>query len=109
MLAQGVPQRWIAESAYEYERQVADGERVKVGVNKYTDDSDVAPPLFEIDADSSASQIRRLDERLAVRDEAPVRETLGRLARRARGRDQQSCRRSWTARGPARRSARSPT
>ena len=79
MLAQGAPQRWIAESAYEYERQVADGERVKVGVNKYIDDSDVAPPLFEIDADSSASQIRRLDEHLTMRDEAPVRDTLGRL------------------------------
>jgi methylmalonyl-CoA mutase N-terminal domain/subunit len=79
MLAEGTPQRWIAESAYDYERQVADGERVKVGVNRYTDDSDVAPPLFEVDAAAGAEQVARLEKRLAARDGAAVGTTLAAL------------------------------
>ncbi|WP_326643890.1 methylmalonyl-CoA mutase family protein [Streptosporangium sp. NBC_01755] len=76
LLAQGIPQRWVAESAYAYERQIVSGERIKVGVNKYTDDSDIAPPLFEIDETAGDRQRRKLRDRLAARDEAAVRNSL---------------------------------
>ncbi|WP_432989726.1 acyl-CoA mutase large subunit family protein [Dactylosporangium sp. CA-233914] len=80
MLAQGVPQRWVAESAYTYERQVVDGERIKVGVNKYVDDSDVVPPLFEFDETAGDRQRQRLRDRLASRDAAAVAAALDALA-----------------------------
>ena len=38
-IERGVPQRWIAESAYRIEREIADGVRPKVGVNVYADDA----------------------------------------------------------------------
>ena len=38
-IERGVPQRWIAESAYRTEREIADGVRPKVGVNVYEDDA----------------------------------------------------------------------
>ena len=38
-IERGVPQRWIAESAYRIEREIADGVRPKVGVNVYEDDA----------------------------------------------------------------------
>ncbi|MGW3951075.1 acyl-CoA mutase large subunit family protein [Streptomyces sp. NPDC004752] len=79
MLAKGIPQRWVAESAYRYEREVQSGERIKVGVNKYVDDDEVAPPLFEIDATAADRQRERLAERLASRDENKVADALAAL------------------------------
>lgn len=72
MLAQGIPQRWVAESAYQYERDIQSGAKTKVGVNKYVDDDEVAPPLFEIDATAADRQRARLAKRLASRDQPEV-------------------------------------
>lgn len=69
MLADGVPQRWIAESAYRYEREVAAGTRIKVGVNKYTSEDTAVPQLFEVDESAGDRQRERLAARLARRDE----------------------------------------
>lgn len=76
MLAEGVPQRWVAESAYRYEREVLAGDRIKVGVNKYVEDDAVAPPLFEIDESAAGRQRDRLAHRLASRDVAQVAAAL---------------------------------
>ncbi|WP_148573538.1 acyl-CoA mutase large subunit family protein [Nocardioides caldifontis] len=79
MLAEGVPQRWIAESAYEYEREVASLERVRVGVNKYVEDDAVAPPLFEVDQEAAERQRAALRERLAARDDQLAKDALAAL------------------------------
>lgn len=79
MLAAGVPQRWVAESAYEYERQVASQERIRVGVNKYVDDDEVAPPLFEVDEDAAEKQRDQLRQRLERRDAMAVKSSLADL------------------------------
>ncbi|WGX97512.1 methylmalonyl-CoA mutase [Nocardioides sp. L-11A] len=79
LLAQGVPQRWVAESAYRYEQEVRSGERVKVGVNRYVDDDGVVPPLFEVDGASAARQRERLAGRLAERDGDAVAAALATL------------------------------
>ena len=47
----GTPQRWIAAEAYRRERAIADGTEVRVGVNRYVDDSEIPhePRLFTLD------------------------------------------------------------
>ncbi len=76
MLAAGVPQRWIAESAYRYERDVASGERIKVGVNKYVSDDTATPPLFELDETAADRQRQRLTACLARRDQQQAADAL---------------------------------
>ena len=85
-IEQGVPQRWIGESAYRIERDVADGTRPRVGVNVFTDeDEDVAPPeLFAHDPGMSERQVARTAARVAARDQdacAKALEAVGAVAR----------------------------
>ena len=85
-IEQGVPQRWIGESAYRIERDVADGTRPRVGVNVFTDeDEDVAPPeLFALDPGMSERQVARTAARVAARDQdacAKALEAVGAVAR----------------------------
>ena len=82
MISDGVPQRWIAETAYRLEREIADGRRIKVGVNTYADEADdeqLAPPVFKIDEGAAGRQVQRLREHLASRGAAQVDDTLRRL------------------------------
>jgi methylmalonyl-CoA mutase N-terminal domain/subunit len=77
LLAQGIPQRWIAESAYRYEQAIGAGDRVKVGVNRFTTDSGAPPPrLFESDDTAARRQRDRLTGRLARRDTAAAIQAL---------------------------------
>ena len=69
----GIPQRWIAESAYRAELALASGERPKVGVNVYadTDTGTGAAPLastFEVDPMAGERQAARTRARVAGRD-----------------------------------------
>ncbi len=70
-LEAGTPQRWIAEEAYRTERNIADGSRVRVGVNRYVDDSDTPdePRLFTLDPEIGERQIARTERRTATRDD----------------------------------------
>jgi methylmalonyl-CoA mutase N-terminal domain/subunit len=85
LLAEGVPQRWVAESAYDYEREILSGERVKVGVNRYVEDEEMTPRLFEVDETSGERQRARLRAHLADRDEAAAVVSLRRLREVLRG------------------------
>jgi methylmalonyl-CoA mutase N-terminal domain/subunit len=70
-IEQGLPQRWIAESAYRIEREIAQGVRPKVGVNVYVDGAGSeapTPELFHLDEGVVERQIRRTAERVAARD-----------------------------------------
>jgi len=48
-IEQGFIQDEIARSAYEYQRQIENGEKTIVGVNKFVLDKEVAVPGFRID------------------------------------------------------------
>jgi methylmalonyl-CoA mutase N-terminal domain/subunit len=81
-LEAGIPQAWIAESAYRIEREICSGVRPKVGVNIYEDDSDRSDlRLFRLDPDIGARQIRHLETHRQTRDRAQVAATLDTLAR----------------------------
>ncbi len=69
VLEAGTPQQWIAEEAYRTERNIADASRVRVGVNRYVDDSDTPdePRLFTLDPEIGERQIARTERRIADR------------------------------------------
>ena len=76
-LEQGVSQRWIAESAYRIEREIADGTRPRVGVNVYADPEGTSvelPELFEFDPAVVDRQVARTAERIGARDPRPCAE-----------------------------------
>jgi methylmalonyl-CoA mutase, N-terminal domain len=78
----GLPQRWIADSAYQIERDLAEGRRLKVGVNVHRDDT--ASPqlnLFEADASAAARQVERLRESVQTRDRAAHAAAMDQLRR----------------------------
>ena len=82
----GEPQRWIAAEAYRREREIGDGSEVRVGVNRYVDESEVPqePRLFTLDPQIGERQIARTKQRRANRDEGEARSALAALSRAVR-------------------------
>jgi methylmalonyl-CoA mutase N-terminal domain/subunit len=81
-IEQGVPQRWIAESAYRTERDLSQGIRPKVGVNVYADavGSEAAmPELFQLDEGTVERQIDRTARRVVARDPRAHAESMAAL------------------------------
>jgi methylmalonyl-CoA mutase, N-terminal domain len=85
----GFPQQEIERRAMEHQRAVEAGERVIVGVNRYTDESAHGgpPPLHRLDPTFEAAQIARLAGVRSRRDGSKTRAALGALAQAARGTD----------------------
>jgi methylmalonyl-CoA mutase N-terminal domain/subunit len=76
----GLPQRWIADSAYEIERDLAEGRRLKVGVNIHRDRGP-SPQLnlFELDGSAAPRQVERLRDSVRRRDPAAHAAAVDRL------------------------------
>ncbi|NLG68080.1 MAG: methylmalonyl-CoA mutase family protein [Firmicutes bacterium] len=85
-IRRGFLQREIAEAAYRYQREVADGERVVVGVNKYVvpPSEEKAVPILRIDPELERKQVARLEQVRRSRDERRVRHALEALCEAAR-------------------------
>lgn len=84
----GIEENWfqgrLADSAYELERKMNNGDRIVVGVNRFTDGNDDDElELLQITNEDEARQLKRLDIVKQGRDEARVRETLVRLGNEA--------------------------
>ena len=79
------PQREIENAAYEYARSIDDGDRIIVGVNRFTDEGDVSPEVFPIDLERQAMQMARVRSLKGRRDNDAVRASLEDLASAARG------------------------
>ena len=72
----GYPQREIAESAYQYQREVDKKERIIVGVNDFKTEGDAPIELLRIDEKVARLQRERLAKVHADRDDAEVRRRL---------------------------------
>jgi methylmalonyl-CoA mutase N-terminal domain/subunit len=83
----GFYQQQIQESAYRYQRQVESGERVIVGVNKFTETSQREVEILRIGAELEAAQIERVAHVRATRSAEPVSRALDALRRGAEGTD----------------------
>ncbi len=84
----GEVQRLVSRQAYEWERELQKGERVKVGVNKYTEEGEEAEvELHEYSMDTADKQIAALEEVRRSRSAAEVKRTLATLEAAARAGD----------------------
>ncbi len=82
----GHMQRLIQDEAYRVEQRIASGEKVIVGVNKYTETEEPgAPLLFRPDERVMREQLARLEEHRRTRDGAQVEESLRELRAAATG------------------------
>jgi methylmalonyl-CoA mutase N-terminal domain/subunit len=87
-VAEGFPQREIADAAFRYQSQLETGERVIVGVNAFEHSVDtVQPPTLVIDPNVEAAQTTRLKTLRETRDNSSVATRLDALQEVARGSD----------------------
>ena len=75
----GYFQQELAEGAYRDQVKVDSGEKVIVGVNRFTVDEEPELPVFELDETAVERQVARLRETRSSRDEAAVTAALERL------------------------------
>ena len=75
----------IEQSAYDYTKSIDDDQRVIVGVNKFTVDSEPEPNVFPIDPSLAVGQVARLKTFKQNRDQAKVAATLDAVRDAARG------------------------
>jgi methylmalonyl-CoA mutase, N-terminal domain len=84
----GWMQQLIQDEAYRSEQALATGEKVIVGVNKYTETEEATPPLlFRPDERVMAEQLERLSGYRRDRDESKVRAALDTLRAAAMSED----------------------
>jgi len=84
---QGFPQREIAEAAYVYQRQVDQGDKVVVGVNRYSEGDVLKAPTLKIGPEVETAQLARLRATRSGRDRARHAGALERLTAAARTRE----------------------
>jgi methylmalonyl-CoA mutase N-terminal domain/subunit len=81
----GYQQSEIEQAAYEYTKSIDDGERVIVGVNRWTESVEAEPEVFPIDPAGQRQQIERLQAFRAERDQPAVDAALEDVTAAARG------------------------
>jgi methylmalonyl-CoA mutase N-terminal domain/subunit len=76
-IAEGYPQREIADAAYRFQRAVDEGRRRIVGLNAYVDESEVTTvPVLDVPPGSLESHLGRLERTRRERDGAAVESAL---------------------------------
>lgn len=83
----GYPQNEIIRASMDFQKQVERGEKVIVGVNRYTTNEKTHFPLLKIDENVEKAQIARIVETKKNRNNAKVEQSLGRIREAARGSD----------------------
>jgi len=76
----GYPQREIAEAAFHFQRQLEQGIKTVVGVNKYSVPEEFPIATLKIDAAIEERQIQRVRKVKRERNSVAVREALARVA-----------------------------
>jgi methylmalonyl-CoA mutase, N-terminal domain len=84
---EGFPQKEIGESAYRYQREVEEGERLIVGVNAFQSERHEPIEILKIDERVAEEQIERLKKVKAERNAAAVSKALARVEAACRGTD----------------------
>ncbi|MGH7984669.1 MAG: acyl-CoA mutase large subunit family protein [Candidatus Binataceae bacterium] len=80
----GFPQREIAEAAFHYQRQLEQGVKTVVGVNKYQIPEEIPIETLKIDPALEEKQVQRVRRMKRERNGASVREALGRVGEACR-------------------------
>jgi methylmalonyl-CoA mutase N-terminal domain/subunit len=69
--------REISDSAARYQKEIEEGSRIIVGVNRFKIEEDLRIPLLKVDPEVQRRQIERLKKVKAERDNKAVKENLG--------------------------------
>ena len=83
----GFQMREIGDAAYRHRQEVESGDRVIVGVNRYTTEEPPVEGLMRVDEEAARQQVARLERLRRERDGAAAQAALARLAEVARGDD----------------------
>jgi methylmalonyl-CoA mutase N-terminal domain/subunit len=84
---QGYIQKEIQESAYAYQKAVEEGHRIVVGLNKFQDEEVPPKNLLRVDLGVTESQVAKLKQLKAERDNIAVDSAIGKLKKCAQGSD----------------------
>jgi methylmalonyl-CoA mutase N-terminal domain/subunit len=84
-IEQDFMQQEIARSAYEYQREIEQGDRILVGVNRFIDPETASPSLFRVDDSIRQGQADKLRALKAERNNDLVKEALAELSTAAVG------------------------
>jgi methylmalonyl-CoA mutase N-terminal domain/subunit len=82
-IEQGFIQEEIAKSAYEYQRQIENGEKIIVGVNKFQTEASNSIPVFKVDENVQTVQVEKLKILKSKRDNSKVAASLQSLHQKA--------------------------
>ena len=83
-IEQGFMQDEIARSAYEYQRNIESGEKIIVGVNKFTIDKETPIPGFKVDDSIRELQVEKLRKLKSERNNTEVANSLESIANAAK-------------------------
>ena len=83
----GYFQRQIADSAFKYQREIEQNQRIKVGINGYAEGSDPEISILEMDREGERRHLERLHRTRDTRDQASVDRALSDLKHAALGSD----------------------
>jgi methylmalonyl-CoA mutase N-terminal domain/subunit len=86
-IEQGYIQKEIQESAYAYQKAVEAGEQIVVGLNKFRDEEVPPRNLLRVDPAAMESQVARLKQLKAARDNLAGASAIKKLKERAQGND----------------------
>jgi methylmalonyl-CoA mutase N-terminal domain/subunit len=84
---EGYPQREIARSAYEFQRQVDSSDRVIVGVNRYTKEEDEPLRTLKIDHEPERAQVEAIRDLRGERDQEATARALADVRAACRNRN----------------------
>jgi methylmalonyl-CoA mutase, N-terminal domain len=73
------PQQEIADSAYQFQRRIDEGQAVVVGMNKYVTDEELPVEILQINEELERLQIEKTNRIKNERDSRKVRESLERV------------------------------
>ncbi|AHL22689.1 acyl-CoA mutase large subunit family protein [Thermococcus nautili] len=78
-IERGYIQKEIADAAYKYQKEIEEGKRIIVGVNKFQTDEPLEVEILKVDPSIREKQIERLKKLRSERDSKKVEEALDKL------------------------------
>lgn len=84
-IEQGFMQNEIARSSYEYQDKIEKGEKIIVGVNKFTAEEKKPDNVFSVDDSIRSLQVEKLRKLKSERDNNKVKPSLAKIEEAARG------------------------
>jgi methylmalonyl-CoA mutase N-terminal domain/subunit len=75
----GYYQREIQEASYAYQREIDEGTRTVVGVNKFAEENEEPQIIFRVNPEAERAQVKRLNNARKERNSADVDASLARL------------------------------